>query len=85
MKNRFSQQYKATIGADFYQKDIIIDDAVISVQFWDTGKFCVALLDGCSESRREGNAMQLCLMDVGGAIFVTGTHLTLTTLSRFVV
>jgi Ras family len=37
VKNRFSQQYKATIGADFYTKDMVVDGVVISAQFWDTG------------------------------------------------
>lgn len=35
-EHRFSQQYKATIGADFYEKDVIIDDKAISLQIWDT-------------------------------------------------
>lgn len=37
VKNRFSQQYKATIGADFYTKEMLVDDVDISAQFWDTG------------------------------------------------
>jgi GTPase SAR1 family protein len=38
VNNRFSKQYKATIGADFSTKEMIIDDAVVSAQFWDTGR-----------------------------------------------
>lgn len=34
--NEFSQQYKATIGADFYTKDVIIDDKPVGLQIWDT-------------------------------------------------
>lgn len=46
VKNRFSQQYKATIGADFYTKDMDVDDVVISAQFWDTGALsCLYSLD----------------------------------------
>lgn len=36
VKNRFSQQYKATIGADFYTKEMVVDEVDISAQFWDT-------------------------------------------------
>ncbi|KAI0985882.1 hypothetical protein GJ496_011390 [Pomphorhynchus laevis] len=32
----FSNQYKATIGADFMNKDIEIDDTQVSLQIWDT-------------------------------------------------
>lgn len=38
VNNRFSQQYKATIGADFSTKEMVVDDAIVSAQFWDTGK-----------------------------------------------
>lgn len=50
VKNRFSQQYKATIGADFYTKEMVVDEVDISAQFWDTGLLlsrhlrCVALI-----------------------------------------
>ncbi|XP_043690388.1 ras-related protein Rab7-like [Telopea speciosissima] len=33
---RFTQQYKATIGADFVTKDIQIDDKLVTLQIWDT-------------------------------------------------
>ncbi|OMJ86735.1 hypothetical protein SteCoe_11671 [Stentor coeruleus] len=36
VKSEFSQNYKATIGADFMSKEIIIDEKHISLQVWDT-------------------------------------------------
>jgi len=33
---RFSNQYKATIGADFLTKEIMIDDKLVTLQIWDT-------------------------------------------------
>jgi Ras-related protein Rab-7A len=36
VNNRFSQQYKATIGADFSTKEMSVNDVIISAQFWDT-------------------------------------------------
>jgi Ras-related protein Rab-7A len=33
---RFTQHYKATIGADFMTKDICIRDNIITLQIWDT-------------------------------------------------
>ena len=34
--SEFSQTYKATIGADFMRKEIVIDEKHISLQLWDT-------------------------------------------------
>eukprot|EP00826_Nyctotherus_ovalis_P036629 TRINITY_DN3268_c0_g1_i17.p1 TRINITY_DN3268_c0_g1~~TRINITY_DN3268_c0_g1_i17.p1 ORF type:complete len:207 (-),score=69.95 TRINITY_DN3268_c0_g1_i17:55-675(-) len=34
--NKFLSQYKATIGADFSSKDILIDDKSVTIQVWDT-------------------------------------------------
>ncbi|KAI5400050.1 hypothetical protein KIW84_065116 [Lathyrus oleraceus] len=34
--NKFSQQYKATIGADFVTKELQIDDRLVTLQIWDT-------------------------------------------------
>lgn len=31
---RFSNQYKATIGAEFMSKDIMIDDKLVTLQIW---------------------------------------------------
>ena len=36
VNNKFSKQYKATIGADFMTKEIVIDDTVVTLQIWDT-------------------------------------------------
>ena len=32
----FSQHYKATIGADFLEKDVSVDGETVSLQIWDT-------------------------------------------------
>ncbi|KAJ4878612.1 Ras-related protein RABG3a [Raphanus sativus] len=34
--NKFSQQYKATIGADFVTKELQIGDKLVTLQIWDT-------------------------------------------------
>merc|ERR1719330_1347038 len=34
--NKFTGQYKATIGADFLSKDVTIDDKIATLQIWDT-------------------------------------------------
>jgi len=36
VNKRFSSQYKATIGADFLTKDVMIDDRLVTMQIWDT-------------------------------------------------
>lgn len=36
VNKKFTAQYKATIGADFLSKEIIIDDKAIQLQIWDT-------------------------------------------------
>eukprot|EP00766_Chilomastix_caulleryi_P001500 gnl/Chilomastix_caulleri/2474.p3 GENE.gnl/Chilomastix_caulleri/2474~~gnl/Chilomastix_caulleri/2474.p3 ORF type:complete len:84 (+),score=16.66 gnl/Chilomastix_caulleri/2474:221-472(+) len=36
VKNKFSTQYKATIGADFLTKDMDIDGTPVNIQIWDT-------------------------------------------------
>lgn len=36
VNDKFSKQYKATIGADFLTKEILIDDKLITMQIWDT-------------------------------------------------
>lgn len=33
---KFSQQYKATIGADFVTKELQMDDRLVTLQIWDT-------------------------------------------------
>ncbi|KAG7242469.1 hypothetical protein INR49_021643 [Caranx melampygus] len=34
--NKFSNQYKATIGADFLTKEVMVDDRLVTMQIWDT-------------------------------------------------
>jgi Ras-related protein Rab-7A len=36
VNNRFSNQYKATIGADFLTKELSINNRLITLQIWDT-------------------------------------------------
>ena len=36
MQSNFSNQYKATIGAEFLSKEILLGDKVVSMQIWDT-------------------------------------------------
>lgn len=36
VNKKFSNQYKATIGADFLTKEITIDDRLVTMQIWDT-------------------------------------------------
>jgi Ras-related protein Rab-7A len=33
---KFSNQYKATIGADFLTKEVAVDDRLVTMQIWDT-------------------------------------------------
>ncbi|CAI5687935.1 unnamed protein product [Oreochromis niloticus] len=33
---KFSNQYKATIGADFLTKEVMVEDRVVVLQIWDT-------------------------------------------------
>ncbi|CAD8045242.1 unnamed protein product [Paramecium primaurelia] len=33
---RFTQQYRATVGADFMAKEVMIDDRMVTLQIWDT-------------------------------------------------
>lgn len=36
VNKKFSNQYKATIGADFLTKEIMVDDRLVTMQIWDT-------------------------------------------------
>ncbi|KAI8091325.1 vacuolar biogenesis protein [Gilbertella persicaria] len=36
VNNKFSNQYKATIGADFLTKEVMVDDRIVTMQIWDT-------------------------------------------------
>ncbi|EDX14143.1 GD21052 [Drosophila simulans] len=45
VNKRFSNQYKATIGADFCTKEVVVNDRVVTMQIWDTAgqeRFLVA-------------------------------------------
>lgn len=37
VNQKFDTSYKATIGADFLTKEIMIDNALVTLQIWDTG------------------------------------------------
>jgi len=34
--NKFNQSFKPTIGADFSNKEITMDDRIVTLQIWDT-------------------------------------------------
>merc|ERR1712199_64700 len=36
VSKKFSNQYKATIGADFLTKEVQVDDRLVTMQIWDT-------------------------------------------------
>mmetsp|Transcript_60250 Transcript_60250/g.143142 ORF Transcript_60250/g.143142 Transcript_60250/m.143142 type:complete len:208 (+) Transcript_60250:78-701(+) len=36
VNKKFSNQYKATIGADFLTKEVSVDDRLVTMQTWDT-------------------------------------------------
>lgn len=36
VNKKFSSQYKATIGADFLTKEVMVDDQIVTLQIWDT-------------------------------------------------
>ncbi|XP_014261790.1 ras-related protein rab7 [Cimex lectularius] len=36
VNKKFTNQYKATIGADFLTKEVLVDDRVVTMQIWDT-------------------------------------------------
>ena len=36
VNKKFSNQYKATIGADFLTKEVVVDDRLVTMQIWDT-------------------------------------------------
>lgn len=36
VNGKFSNSYKATIGADFLTKEVMIDDKLVTLQIWDT-------------------------------------------------
>jgi len=36
VNKKFSNQYKATIGADFLTKEVMVDEKLVTLQIWDT-------------------------------------------------
>jgi len=36
VSRKFSSHYKATIGADFLTKEVMVDDKLVTMQIWDT-------------------------------------------------
>ncbi|KAM9482783.1 ras-related protein rab7-like isoform 2-T2 [Clarias gariepinus] len=36
VNRKFSNQYKATIGADFLTKEVMVEDRLVTLQIWDT-------------------------------------------------
>ncbi|XP_050524234.1 ras-related protein rab7 [Daktulosphaira vitifoliae] len=36
VNKKFTNQYKATIGADFLTKEVMVDDRIVTMQIWDT-------------------------------------------------
>jgi len=42
VNNKFSNQYKATIGADFLTKEVVVDDRLVTMQIWDTAGTFIA-------------------------------------------
>mmetsp|Transcript_7881 Transcript_7881/g.12624 ORF Transcript_7881/g.12624 Transcript_7881/m.12624 type:complete len:205 (+) Transcript_7881:119-733(+) len=36
VNKKFSNQYKATIGADFLTKEVMVEDRLVTMQIWDT-------------------------------------------------
>mmetsp|Transcript_15296 Transcript_15296/g.19848 ORF Transcript_15296/g.19848 Transcript_15296/m.19848 type:complete len:113 (+) Transcript_15296:39-377(+) len=36
VNQRYTEQYKATIGADFLTKEVTIEDKLVTLQIWDT-------------------------------------------------
>ena len=36
VKKKFTTKYKATIGADFLNKEVVIDNRIVTLQIWDT-------------------------------------------------
>ena len=36
VNTKYSQQYNATIGADFLTKEVHVDDKMATMQIWDT-------------------------------------------------
>jgi Ras-related protein Rab-7A len=44
VNKKFNNQYKATIGADFLTKEVMVDDRLVTMQIWDTAGQGLSLL-----------------------------------------
>ena len=38
VNKKFSNQYKATIGADFLTKEVQVEDILVTLKIWDTAR-----------------------------------------------
>lgn len=70
INDEYSQTYKTTIGADFYSKDLRVDDTDVVLQIWDTAgqeryqslgvtflrgsDVCILVYDICNQDSFEG-------------------------------
>ena len=63
VNKKFSNQYKATIGADFLTKEVMVDDRLVTMQIWDTAGQVTVLrtenIELTSDSRRDSNRLAL--------------------------
>ena len=63
VNKKFSNQYKATIGADFLTKEVMVDDRLVTMRIWDTaGQVTVPRTENIeltSDSRRDSNRLVL--------------------------
>jgi GTPase SAR1 family protein len=47
VNRKFSNQYKATIGADFLTKEVMVDDRLVTMQVCMLARVCPRLSDVC--------------------------------------
>lgn len=63
VNKKFSNQYKATIGADFLTKEVMVDDRLVTMQIWDTAGQVTVLrtenIELTSECRSDSNLLVL--------------------------
>lgn len=46
VNKKFSNQYKATIGADFLTKEVMVDDRLVTMQVWHSYNWKAYILLG---------------------------------------
>ena len=44
IENKFTGDYKATIGVDFLKKEVVIGGVSVSLEIWDTGLFFILII-----------------------------------------